>query len=106
MCWSDSSCLGLDVEQLLGIETSFLPKDHSLSDRLHANTQQRVDHQLHCCSRARTAQKKVLSCHRLEYWLSRAEQFSVAAYQKRQAAFFGGRSAARDCDIQRLDATL
>src|SRR6266705_2161389 len=102
---SDHSCLRQDFEQPRAIETSFLPKDHSLSDRLHANTQQRVDDQLHRCSRARTAQKKVSFRDCLEYWLSGTEQFSVAAYQEREGAFFGGRRAAGDGDIQYLDAT-
>src|ERR1700686_4129523 len=81
MSWSDHSCLRQDFEQPLAIETSFLPKDHSFSDRLHANTQQCVDNQLHRRPRTRTAQKKVLFCDRLEDWLSGAEQFSVATYE-------------------------
>src|SRR5260370_295336 len=87
------------------MRADFLPEDHRLSDRLHANAQQRVDDQLHRGSRARTAQKKVSFGDRLKYWLGGEEQFWVAAGQQREDAFFGGRRATRDGDIQYLDTT-
>src|SRR5260370_4896041 len=86
-------------------KASFPPQHHRLSDGLHANTQQRVDHQLHGCSRARTAEKKVLFCDRLEYWLSSAEQFRVAACHQRGHAFFGARSASLHGDIPYTSST-
>src|SRR5271157_635531 len=104
MSRSNHSGLGQDFEQPLAIETSFLTKDHSLSDRLHAYTQQRVDDQLHSCPRAGAAQKMELFCDRLEDWLSSAEEFPVAACQQRQGAFLGGRSAAGDGNIHYFDA--
>src|SRR6266446_1526418 len=67
-----------DFEQPFAIEADFLPEDHRLSDRLHANAQQRVDDQLHRGSRARTAEKKVSFGDRVKYWLGGEEQFRVA----------------------------
>jgi hypothetical protein len=50
--------------------------------------------------------KKVLFCSRLEYGLSGAEEFSVAAHQQRENALLRGRSAARDGDVRYFDAFL
>src|SRR5580700_2972606 len=81
MSRSDDGCLCQDFQQTLAIETSFLPQHNSLSNGLHAHTQQRVDDQLHNSSRPGTAQKMKLFCDRLKYWLGGAEEFPVAAYQ-------------------------
>src|SRR6266481_1457289 len=103
MSRSDDRGLRQDFEQPFAIEADFLPEDHRLSDRLHANAQQRVDDQLHRGSRARTAEKKVSFGDRLKYWLGGEEQFWVAAGQQREGASFGGRRATRDGDVQYLD---
>ena len=100
MSRSDDRGLRQDFEQPFAIEADFLPEDHRLSDRLHANAQQRVDDQLHRGSRARPAEKKVSFGDRLKYWLGGEEEFRVAAGQQGEGAFFGGRRATRDGDVQ------
>src|SRR5712664_431763 len=59
MSRSDDRGLRQDFEQPFAIEADFLPEDHRLSDRLHANPQQRVDDQLLFFTDATTAEKKV-----------------------------------------------
>ena len=70
---------------------------------LHADSEERVDNQLHSCACPGRPEMEVLSRDSIEYGLRSGKQFRIAAGQQRQSSLLCRGSATRNSDIQHID---
>src|SRR6266545_1606578 len=85
----------------MAIEAFFLSQGNRLGDRLHANSQQSIRDELHCCPRATATEIKVLFGDRAEDRLRGLKELLVSAAEECQRTLFSLRGAARDRRIQK-----
>src|SRR6266436_675897 len=106
MCWRHDCRLGEHFQQEFTVQAGLLSDGDCLRDRLHVQTEQSVDDQLHRGPGTARTQKEILFRYCRKDWLAFVEYLRVAATEQRQRSTLRGRGAAGNRNVQDFDPAL